>query len=56
MTELCLVGEGGVQDDAQVWDLWGRGDGTSTNVEDVTHLLEKALGCDNHKLGFIAVV
>lgn len=43
MTELmCLVGEGGVWDDAQLADLWGRGDGASIIFEDeVTHPLEQ---------------
>lgn len=55
-TDVGLVGKGGVQDDTQVADLWGRADGTAVNVQgEISNLPEQGLGCHNHELSFIAV-
>ena len=54
--DVRLEGEGGVQDDSQVADFSGRGDGAAVNGEkQVSNLLELRLGSHNHELRFIVV-
>ena len=53
---MRLEREGGVQDDSQVADFSGRGDGAAVNGEkQVTNLLELRLGSHNDELSFVAV-
>ena len=53
---MGLEREGGVQDDSQVADFGGRGDGAAVNGEkQVANLLELRLGSHNDELSFVAV-
>ena len=54
--DVRLEGEGGVQDDAQVADFRGWGDGATIDLkEKIPNLLEQCLRCHNHELCFLAV-